>query len=438
MTLVALANVLQGNRMVERFHADPRVQATELLLQERVRATRPSPGPARTRRRAVAAAGAGGGGAPLPLAAHRLPARPVPLERPLHRGGDQRRRRRQLLPRPGRHPLAPGRHLRSGQPVRLPARRAQRAGLVGDPPPDAGRGRGRPGHLHDGEGHLPAAGRRDRDPARRRRLPRGRRRGAPARGDEPRRPRPARSRSPATPRSCSRRRPTTWPTRPSASSSSNRSTSPRAPRCSATGGRARPTTRRPGRLHVISQEGRTQGPVEWETDRARFLGRGRSPARPAGARREAALRHHRRPARPHREPAPARPARPRRRGPARPSPPGWPPAGRRPWRSPSATTIPAPPPGPSRSPSRTPGAGCTTSASPARRPCSSSGWRRACCDATPRCARAPSCWPGPRSGRRGSGRTASPATSRSCWCGWSRGTTSRWSARSCRRRSTGG
>ena len=36
MTLVALANALLGNRMVERFHADPRVQATELLLQERV------------------------------------------------------------------------------------------------------------------------------------------------------------------------------------------------------------------------------------------------------------------------------------------------------------------------------------------------------------------------------------------------------------------
>jgi cyclic beta-1,2-glucan synthetase len=36
MTLVALANTLLGNPMVERFHADPRVQATELLLQERV------------------------------------------------------------------------------------------------------------------------------------------------------------------------------------------------------------------------------------------------------------------------------------------------------------------------------------------------------------------------------------------------------------------
>jgi len=36
MALVAIANVLQGNRMVARFHADPRVQATELLLQERM------------------------------------------------------------------------------------------------------------------------------------------------------------------------------------------------------------------------------------------------------------------------------------------------------------------------------------------------------------------------------------------------------------------
>ena len=47
-------------------------------------------------------------------------------------------------------------------------------------------------------------------------------------------------------------------------------------------------------VHVLSLEGRPQGPVEWETDRARFLGRGRDAGRPAGARRPAALRHHRR------------------------------------------------------------------------------------------------------------------------------------------------
>jgi cyclic beta-1,2-glucan synthetase len=36
MTLVALTNALRRDCMIERFHAEPRVQATELLLQERV------------------------------------------------------------------------------------------------------------------------------------------------------------------------------------------------------------------------------------------------------------------------------------------------------------------------------------------------------------------------------------------------------------------
>ena len=36
MMLVAIVNALLENRMVERFHADPRVKATELLLQERI------------------------------------------------------------------------------------------------------------------------------------------------------------------------------------------------------------------------------------------------------------------------------------------------------------------------------------------------------------------------------------------------------------------
>ena len=42
MTLVALANAVFGDRMVGRFHADPCVQATELLLQERVPRQRPT------------------------------------------------------------------------------------------------------------------------------------------------------------------------------------------------------------------------------------------------------------------------------------------------------------------------------------------------------------------------------------------------------------
>ncbi|MCR4373688.1 MAG: carbohydrate-binding protein, partial [Acidobacteria bacterium] len=42
MTLVALTNALLGDRMIERFHAEPRVQATELLLQERLPRDRPT------------------------------------------------------------------------------------------------------------------------------------------------------------------------------------------------------------------------------------------------------------------------------------------------------------------------------------------------------------------------------------------------------------
>src|SRR5207247_11157989 len=36
MSLVALTNVLHDDRMQKRFHAEPLVQATELLLQERI------------------------------------------------------------------------------------------------------------------------------------------------------------------------------------------------------------------------------------------------------------------------------------------------------------------------------------------------------------------------------------------------------------------
>ena len=99
--------------MVRRFHADPRVQATELLLQERVPRHAPitQPRPAEATR--VAAADARRGAAPLPLAAHAVSARAVPVERRLHRRRHQRRRRRELLPRPGRHAPARGRDARS-------------------------------------------------------------------------------------------------------------------------------------------------------------------------------------------------------------------------------------------------------------------------------------------------------------------------------------
>ncbi|HVS03049.1 MAG TPA: glucoamylase family protein, partial [Thermoanaerobaculia bacterium] len=61
MTLVALANALLDQRMVERFHSDPRVRATELLLQERVPHAAPITRPRPVEESRVAAPAAAGG-----------------------------------------------------------------------------------------------------------------------------------------------------------------------------------------------------------------------------------------------------------------------------------------------------------------------------------------------------------------------------------------
>ena len=249
MTLVALANVLLGDPMVRRFHADPRVQATELLLQERVprdvadHAAAARRGDARRRPPP----------APSPCAASARRTRAFPHAQFLSngsytavvtnagggasfcRGRVVTRRREDADPRPG-------------QPVPLPARRAQRRGLVGDLPADAPRARGLPGRPSSPE---KATFRRRDDGIETqlddRGLARGRRRGAAARGHEPQRP-PARDRDHELRRDRARaRRPTTSPTRPSASCSSRPSTCPSARRSSAGGGRARPTSRRCGR-----------------------------------------------------------------------------------------------------------------------------------------------------------------------------------------------
>ena len=82
------------------------------------------------------------------------------------------------------------------------------------------------------------------------------------------------------PRSFSRRPGTTWPIRLSVSSSSRPSTFPTARRCFAGGGPESPEEAESWAVHVLSLEGRAQGQVEWETDRGRFLGRGRGPEDP--------------------------------------------------------------------------------------------------------------------------------------------------------------
>jgi cyclic beta-1,2-glucan synthetase len=99
MILVALSNVLRSGRMVRRFHADPRVRATDLLLQERVPREAPT----------LDARPVDDTRAPLsqpvmteaavPLAAQHLSPHAVPVERPVHRRGHEQRRGPQSVPR---------------------------------------------------------------------------------------------------------------------------------------------------------------------------------------------------------------------------------------------------------------------------------------------------------------------------------------------------
>ena len=89
----------------------------------------------------------------------------------------------------------------------------------------------------------------------------------------------ARLRSPATRKWCWHVPRTTSRIRRSASCSSRRSTTRRArPALQPAAARAEETP--PWAFHVLGVDGRLGGAVEWETDRARFLGRGRSPANP--------------------------------------------------------------------------------------------------------------------------------------------------------------
>jgi cyclic beta-1,2-glucan synthetase len=107
-----------------------------------------------------------------------------------------------------------------------------------------------------------------------------------------------------------------------------------APCCAAVA-RARPTKPTLWAVHVLSARARRARPVEWETDRSGFSAAGAAPDDPQALDGRAAVRHHGRGARPHRQPAPARAPGARRRWCGSPSRRASPPAVRRPsrWRS---------------------------------------------------------------------------------------------------------
>ena len=137
MTVVALANALHHGLMPARFHAEPIVQATELLLQERAPRevdaahSRRESDEGRLRSRARPADAAA-----LLLAAPAHSAHPAAVQRPLRRDDDRGRVGIQPLGRSRRHALARGRDARRLGHLHLPSRCGQRCGVVGGVPTD--------------------------------------------------------------------------------------------------------------------------------------------------------------------------------------------------------------------------------------------------------------------------------------------------------------
>ena len=144
MSLVALANAVLDDPMPRRFHAEPMVRAVELLLQERVPRDVPIVEPSERRPGPRADRQAGRVPAVEPAvdhAGHALAAHPPAVQRAVSRPADQRRVGLEHLPRPGRDPLARGRHARrsGASPVTSATSGAARPG-----PPATSRSAGRP------------------------------------------------------------------------------------------------------------------------------------------------------------------------------------------------------------------------------------------------------------------------------------------------------
>ena len=164
MTIVAIADALLDGAMRARFHAEPIVQATELLLQERaprdVAVARPWAA------EEVGRQDLGRRAARRPAAHHsaQRDARHAPaLERPLCGDAHGRRLGLQPLARSGRDPLARGRHLRRMGLLRLFARRRQRRRMVGGISAERHRARRLRGHFQRGSRRVHAPRRNAHD-----------------------------------------------------------------------------------------------------------------------------------------------------------------------------------------------------------------------------------------------------------------------------------
>ena len=395
MSLVALANCLLGEPMPRRFHAEPMVRATELLLAgARAAATPPLVQTTPTRRRC---------GRPrqdsqhpmsrrLTTPAHARPAHAPAVQRPLHvmvtnAGGGC-----STCARPGRD-AAGARTARATTGASSATSATCTAACSGRPAisPSAGDADEYEVGLLDRQGRVPP---RRRRASRRTWKSRCRRRThAEVRrvdADQPR-PRPHELELTSYARGgAGAARAPTWPTPPSASCSWRRNGCPAAPPCSAAAGRARRNSSRSGPSTSSPSTAPSVGDLQYETDRGRFLGRGRTPADPAALDPGAALSGTTGAgARPDLQPAAAGAAGGRRRRCASPSPRRWPTRAKRRWRWPTTTTT-------SRRHARLraglgaqPGRAAPPAACPPRRPTCTSGWPPTSSTPAPPCGAAP-------------------------------------------------
>ena len=415
--------------MRTRFHAEPMVQATELLLQER---TPRDVAVAHPRAEEVGASAAvarprARGRAPPAQPARRQPVGPPAVERPLLGDADGGRLGLQPLGRPRRHALARGPDPRRLGQLHLPARRRERRGLVGDLPAARHRARQLRRHVRRGPRRVRPPRRHAHHDARRRRLARGRRRGPPRLAHQHRARRRARSRSPPMPRSCWRRR-AADAAHPAFSklfvqteylADCRRARWRRA-------AAAAPAKPELWAAHLAVVEGETVGERRVR-DRPRPLPRPRQRHRRAGRRdrRPAPVQHRRAGARSDlrlrrrlRDPG-------RRHGARSPSGP-WSAASREALLDArrQAPATPTPSSAPRRSPGRRRRCSSATSASRPTRPASSSASPDTSSTPIRRCARRRTRSAAASRRRRRCGRTASPATCRSCWSASTRSRTS--------------
>ncbi len=277
MTIVAIANALNDGAMRARFHAEPMIQATELLLQERT-----PRGVAVARPRAEEVRAVASVHELIPPARRRFdsPHDPIPRAHLLSNGryavmvtgsGSGYSRWRDLAVTRWQEDVTCD---ASGSYMFCAIHRAARCGrraISQAAPSQIPTTWSSPRIASRSSAATARSRRRSKSPSRPKTMPR-----CAASRYRTSEPASGKSSSHPTPSSCSRRLLPTRHTRLSPSCSCRPSSFPRSARCSRPGDGGRPTSRRSLSSHLAVVEGERVGPLQYETDRARFLGRGRT------------------------------------------------------------------------------------------------------------------------------------------------------------------